>query len=55
MEGEVITTHDLFTFKFQSEGSDGTLHGSFQSTGIRPFFLPRAEDYGLDKMLLEAI
>ncbi len=55
MEGEVITTHDLFTFKFQSEGSDGKLHGSFQSTGIRPFFLPRAEDYGLDKMLLEAI
>jgi len=55
MEGEVITTHDLFTFKFQSEGSDGKLRGSFQSTGIRPFFLPRAEDYGLDKMLLEAI
>jgi len=55
MEGEVITTHDLFTFKFQSEGSDGKLRGSFQSTGIRPFFLPRAEDYGLDKTLLEAI
>src|SRR6266849_5103296 len=55
MEGEVITTHDLFTFKFQSEGSDGKLRGDFQPTGIRPFFLPRAEDYGLDKTLLEAI
>jgi pilus assembly protein CpaF len=55
MEGDVITAHDLFTFKFQGEGSDGKLHGSFQSTGIRPFFLPRAEYYGLDKVLLEAL
>jgi pilus assembly protein CpaF len=54
MEGDIITTHDLFTFKFESEGSDGKLRGSFQSTGIRPFFLPRAEYYGLDKMLLDA-
>src|SRR5258708_23058565 len=55
MEGEVITTHDLFTFKLESEGSDGKLRGSFQPTGIRPFFLPRAEYYGLDKTLLEAM
>jgi pilus assembly protein CpaF len=55
MEGDVITTHDLFTFKFEGEGSDGKLRGAFQPTGIRPFFLPRAEHYGLDKMLLEAI
>jgi len=55
MEGDVITTHDLFTFMFQSEGSDGKLRGAFQPTGIRPFFLPRAEHYGLDKVLLEAI
>ncbi len=55
MEADVITTHDLFTFKFQSEGTDGKMHGAFQPTGIRPHFLPRAEDYGLDQTLLEAI
>jgi pilus assembly protein CpaF len=55
MEGDVITTHDLFTFKFHNEGSDGKLHGSFQPSGIRPAFLPRAEYYGLDRMLLEVI
>jgi pilus assembly protein CpaF len=55
MEGDVITSHELFTYKFQGEGRDGRLHGTFISSGIRPTFLPRAEYYGLDKMLLEAI
>jgi pilus assembly protein CpaF len=55
MEGDVISTHDLFTYQFQGEGPDGKLRGSFQSSGIRPAFLPRAEYYGLDKVLLEAI
>ncbi len=55
MEGDIIVTHDLFTFEFQGEGPDGKLRGSFQSTGIRPAFLPRAEYYGLDKMLLGAM
>jgi pilus assembly protein CpaF len=55
MEGDTITTHDLFTFKFQGEGTDGRLRGTFQPSGIRPAFLPRAEYYGLDKMLLETI
>jgi pilus assembly protein CpaF len=55
LEGDIITTHDLFTFKFQGEGSDGKLRGAFESSGIRPAFLPRAEYYGLDKTLLAAI
>jgi pilus assembly protein CpaF len=55
LEGDVITTHDLFTYKFQSEGTDGRLHGTFETAGIRPAFLPRAAYYGLDKALLEAI
>lgn len=55
MEGDVITSHELFTYKFQGEGRDGRLRGTFISSGIRPTFLPRAEYYGLDKMLLEAI
>jgi len=55
MEGDVITTQELFTYQFQGEASDGKLRGSFQSSGIRPAFLPRAEYFGLDRALLEVI
>jgi pilus assembly protein CpaF len=55
MEGDVITTQDLFLYQFEGEDKDGILEGTFQSTGIRPAFLPRAEYYGLDRTLLEAL
>jgi pilus assembly protein CpaF len=55
MEGDSITTHDLFTYEFQGEDPHGRLLGTFQSSGTRPAFLPRAEYYGLDQMLLDAI
>ncbi len=55
MEGDVITTQELFTFQFQGESTDGKLRGVFQSSGTRPYFLPRAEYYGLDRALLEII
>jgi pilus assembly protein CpaF len=55
MEGDVITTQELFTFQFQGETTDGKLRGVFKSSGIRPYFLPRAEYYGLDRALLEII
>jgi pilus assembly protein CpaF len=55
MEGDVITTQDLFLYQFEGEDQDGILQGSFQSTGIRPAFLPKAEYYGLDRTLLEAL
>src|SRR6202045_2018935 len=55
MEGDVITTQELFAFKFQGETTDGRLRGVFESTGIRPHFLPRAEYFGLDRALLEII
>jgi pilus assembly protein CpaF len=55
MEGEVITTQDLFTYQFEGEMPDGTLKGTFNSSGLRPNFTPRAEYFGLDKALLEAV
>ena len=55
MEGDIITTQDLFTFQYQGEGADGKLRGVFNPSGIRPAFLPRAEYYGLDRALLEVI
>jgi pilus assembly protein CpaF len=55
MEGDIITTQELFNYQFQGETGEGKLRGTFQSTGIRPAFLPRAEYFGLDRALLEAI
>jgi pilus assembly protein CpaF len=55
MEGDIITTQDLFTYQFEGELPDGKLKGRFASSGLRPNFTPRAEYYGLDKALLEAI
>ncbi|HZB92474.1 MAG TPA: CpaF family protein [Stellaceae bacterium] len=55
MEGEIITTQDLFTYQYEGEGEGGKLKGSFKSTGLRPHFTPRAEYYGLDRALLEAM
>src|SRR5690606_25163506 len=36
MEGDVITTQDLFTFEFEGEDADGKLRGSFRPSGLRP-------------------
>ncbi len=55
MEGEIITTQDLFNFQYEGEGPDGKLKGTFVSTGLRPHFTTRAEYYGLDRALMEAI
>ena len=55
MEGDVVTTQDLFTYQYQGESADGRLRGTFASSGIRPAFLPRAQYYGLDRALIEAI
>ncbi|MFO1154196.1 MAG: ATPase, T2SS/T4P/T4SS family [Rhodospirillales bacterium] len=55
MEGDVITTQDLFTFEFRGEDKDGRLIGAFKCSGLRPFFTPSAEYFGLHKMLLEAM
>jgi pilus assembly protein CpaF len=55
MEGEVIITQDLFTFEFKGEDANGKLFGIFRPSGLRPHFMPRAEYFGLDRALLEAI
>ena len=55
MEGEVITTQDLFTFDFQGENRDGTLIGQFKSSGVRPHFTKRAAYFGLDRALQQAM
>ena len=55
MEGDVVTTQELFAYKYEGEGTDGILRGTFESTGLRPHFTPKAEYFGLDRALLEAV
>jgi pilus assembly protein CpaF len=55
MEGEIITTQDLFTFEFTGETPEGQLIGRYKCTGLRPHFTPTAEYFGLHRPLLEAM
>jgi pilus assembly protein CpaF len=55
MEGDIITTQDLFTFVFEGEAEDGSIKGKYKSSGLRPHFTPNAAYFGLDKRLMEAI
>ena len=55
MEGNVITTQDLFTYEFEGEDSKGNLRGNFKSSGLRPNFMPNAQYFGLDRALMEAV
>jgi len=55
MEGDIITTQDLFFYEFTGEDADGNLQGEFKSTGVRPHFTEKASYFGLEKALLEAL
>jgi pilus assembly protein CpaF len=54
-EGDVITTQELFSYKFEGQGADGMLRGKFESSGLRPNFMSKAEYFGLDRLLMEAM
>jgi len=55
MEGDVITTQDLFVFEYEGEDPDGKLRGTFRCSGLRPHFTPKAAYFGLERPLLEAV
>jgi pilus assembly protein CpaF len=55
MEGDVITTQDLYTFEFEGEDTQGNIKGIYKSSGLRPHFLPKAGYFGLDRALMEAM
>ncbi len=56
MEGEVITTQDVFLYDILGEDANGRLIGRHRSTGIgRPKFWERARYYGLERKLSEAL
>jgi len=55
MEGDVITTQELFLYEFTGEDAEVNLLGQFRSTGMRPHFIDKAKYYGLDRALMEAL
>ncbi len=55
MEGDVVTTQDLFTYEYEGENRDGTLKGQYKSSGVRPNFMKRAAYFGLDRTLQQAM
>jgi pilus assembly protein CpaF len=56
MEGEVITTQDLFVYEIIGEDANGKLIGRHRSTGIgRPKFWDRARYFGVEKLLATAL
>ena len=54
MEGEVIVTQELFKFEYLDETDDGKILGEFRSSGLRPYTLEKARQFGFDQAYLEA-
>jgi pilus assembly protein CpaF len=56
MEGEVVTTQDLFVYEILGEDANGRVIGRHKSTGIgRPRFWDRARYYNEDRRLAAAL
>jgi pilus assembly protein CpaF len=55
MEGDVITTQELFRYEFDGEEPTGKLRGRFVPSGLRPHFTEKARYYGLEQALVKAL
>lgn len=55
MEGEIVTMQDLFVLEIEGEGDDGKLITRHKSTGLRPKFYDKARQYGVEKLVLDAM
>jgi pilus assembly protein CpaF len=54
LEADVFSLATLFSYRFLGQDSDGKLRGTFDSSGVRPRFLPRLEYYGLADAFMAA-
>ena len=54
MEGPVIVTQELFVFEYLDEGADGKIIGTYKSSGLRPYTLEKARQFGFEQPYLEA-
>lgn len=48
MEGEVVQLQEIFRFVRRRTDSDGTVHGEFRATGVRPRFMPEFQTRGIE-------
>lgn len=48
MEGDIITLQDLFLFDYMGVDEQGKYKGRIKSTGLRPQFVPRLQNMGID-------
>ncbi|PJB71923.1 MAG: protein kinase [Alphaproteobacteria bacterium CG_4_9_14_3_um_filter_47_13] len=55
MEGDIVTLQDLFVLEIEGEGADGKLITRHKSTGLRPKFFDKARQYGVEKLVLDAM
>lgn len=55
MEGEVVTMQDLFVLEVEGEDDHGKLITRHKSTGLRPKFYDKARQYGVEKLVLDAM
>lgn len=55
MEGEVVTMQDLFVLDILGEDEKGKLITKHRSTGLRPKFFDKARQYGVEKLVLDAM
>lgn len=47
MEGDVITTQDIFVFRQESVDKNGKVRGRYMATGVRPQFASRLASHGI--------
>jgi pilus assembly protein CpaF len=48
MEGDVVTTQEVFRYRRKGIGPDGKIIGQFEATGIRPLFADRLIVSGIE-------
>lgn len=48
MEGDVISTQEIFYYERQGTNPDGSLQGRFRCTGVRPKWAERVKSYGIN-------
>lgn len=47
MEGDVITSQEIFRFNRTATSNDGDIYGNFEATGIRPNIADKIKTYGI--------
>ncbi len=48
MEGEVVTTQEIYRFKRRGISPEGRIVGQFEATGVRPTFTDRLRVAGVE-------